>query len=586
MPKRLVDILIEQGKLTEENLHKAELHSRQNGTGLTESLMALGFVKEEDLTMALAKQLSVPYASWENNILNSEKDQNLNDIIDEKFARENNVLPLFMEENSIAIAMIDPSNVLLLDNLKMMTGLEIQPFIAPKSQLLAALDRFYSKKDQLSEVVSEKVDDLTVDTDTAESDAALENLGSAEGKLDLDKESAIGGAGSHYVRMVNAILRQAMSERVSDIHLELFDERVSLRFRIDGSLYEKTPPPRESVSAIISRIKILSRLDIAEKRLPQDGSFAVKFHNRTIELRVSVCPTVFGEKLVLRILDKGTGELNIDKLGFEPRQKKDFLEACAMPHGLIFLTGPTGSGKTTTLNAVLTTIKTPELNYMTLEDPVEYKLAGISQVQVKPQIGLTFAAGLRSFLRQDPDVILVGEVRDSETAESCLKAAMTGHLVLSTLHTNEAIGAIPRMIDMGVEPFLLASSLALVAAQRLVRVLCPYCKTPYLPSKDEMDLISKEVMLPESDKQSWTFFKPVGCPRCNGIGYKGRKAIYEVFKINEETRNTIYKTKDLIELRKAATSTGAWNLRASAWRKAVRGITSIDEVMQVTMSEE
>lgn len=583
MPKKLVDILIEQGKLTKENLEKAELHSKQNDSTITDSLLALGFVKEEDITIAISKQISVPYASWENNILNSEKDQNLSDIIDEKFARENLVLPLFMEEDSIAVAMIDPSNVLLLDNLKMMTGLEIQPFIAPKSQLLAALDRFYSKKDQLSEVVSEKVNELT--SDTEDNDASLESIGSAEGKLDLDKENAT-GAGSHYVRMVNAILRQAMSERASDIHLELFDERVSLRFRIDGSLYEKTPPPRESVAAIISRIKILSRLDIAEKRLPQDGSFAVKFHNRTIELRVSVCPTVFGEKLVLRILDKGTGELNIDKLGFEPRQKKDFLEACAMPHGLIFLTGPTGSGKTTTLNAVLTTIKTSELNYMTLEDPVEYKLAGISQVQVKPQIGLTFAAGLRSFLRQDPDVILVGEVRDSETAESCLKAAMTGHLVLSTLHTNEAIGAIPRMIDMGVEPFLLASSLALVAAQRLVRVLCPYCKTPYIPNQEEMNLISKESMLPESDKQSWTFFKPVGCPRCNGIGYKGRKAIYEVFKINDEIRNTIYKTKDLIELRKAATSSGAWNLRASAWRKAVRGITSIDEVMQVTMSEE
>ena len=583
MPKKLVDILIEQGKLTEENLHKAELHSRQNDISLNESLLALGFVKEEDLTIAASKQLSVPYASWENGILNSEKDQNLSDIIDEKFARENLVLPLFMEEDSIAVAMAEPSNVLLLDNLKMMTGLEIQPFIAPKSQLFAALDRFYSKKDQLSDVVAEKESAIT---DTGESDADLDKIGTAGDKLDLDKETLVGGAGSHYVRMVNAILRQAMSERSSDIHLELFDERVSLRFRIDGSLYERTPPPREAVAAIISRIKILSRLDIAEKRLPQDGSFAVKFHNRTIELRVSVCPTVFGEKLVLRILDKGAGELNIDKLGFEPRQKRDFLEACAMPHGLIFLTGPTGSGKTTTLNAVLTTIKTPELNYMTLEDPVEYKLAGISQVQVKPQIGLTFAAGLRSFLRQDPDVILVGEVRDSETAESCLKAAMTGHLVLSTLHTNDAIGAIPRMIDMGVEPFLLASSLALVAAQRLVRVLCPYCKTPYIPSKEEFDLVCKESMLPESDRQTWTFFKPVGCPRCNDIGYQGRKAIYEVFKINDATRNTIYKTKDLIELRKASVSTGAWNLRASAWRKAVRGVTSIEEVMAVTMSEE
>jgi type II secretory ATPase GspE/PulE/Tfp pilus assembly ATPase PilB-like protein len=351
-------------------------------------------------------------------------------------------------------------------------------------------------------------------------------------------------------------------------------------------LYERTSPPKEGVAAIISRIKILSRLDIAEKRLPQDGSFAVKFHNRTIELRVSVCPTVFGEKLVLRILDKGIGDLNIDKLGFEPKQKRDFLEASALPHGLIFLTGPTGSGKTTTLNAVLSTIKTPELNYMTLEDPVEYKLSGISQVQVKPQIGLTFAAGLRSFLRQDPDVILVGEVRDSETAESCLKAALTGHLVLSTLHTNDAIGAVPRIIDMGVEPFLLASSLALVAAQRLVRILCPYCKMPYVPELGIVTRVLKESGLPERDKITWTFFKPVGCPKCSGTGYFGRKAIYEVFKINEDMRNTIYKTKDLIELKRSAATTGAWNLRASAWRKAVKGLTSVEEVLQVTTSEE
>jgi type II secretory ATPase GspE/PulE/Tfp pilus assembly ATPase PilB-like protein len=382
------------------------------------------------------------------------------------------------------------------------------------------------------------------------------------------------------------MLRQAMSERVSDIHLELFDERVSLRFRIDGSLYERTSPKKEDVSAIISRIKILSKLDIAEKRLPQDGSFAVKFHNRIIELRISVCPTVFGEKLVMRILDKGYGDLNIDKLGFEPKQKKDFLEAAALPHGLIFLTGPTGSGKTTTLNAVLSTIKTPELNYMTLEDPVEYKLAGISQVQVKPQIGFTFASGLRSFLRQDPDVILVGEVRDNETAEACLKAALTGHLVLSTLHTNEAIGAVPRLIDMGTEPFLLASSLICVAAQRLIRVLCPYCKVPYVPDNTVVEQALKESLLPVRDKSIWTFFKSTGCPKCSGTGYQGRKAIYEVFKINEQMRNTIYKTNDLIELKKAALSTGAWPLRASAWRKAVRGITSVEEVLAVTTAEE
>ena len=583
MAKKLTDILKEQGKLNEEGLAKATLHSNQTGMSVQDSLVTLGIVKEEDITIAISKQLAVPYASKENGVLVPEKDQNLASIISEKFARENLILPLFAEDGSLAVAMNDPSNVFLLDNLKMMTGMSIQPFIASKSQLFLALDNFYTKKNILEEVISEKEDDSAAAP--LDSQENLDDLTNADGKIDLDKESAT-GPGSHYVKMVNVILRQAMSERVSDIHLEIFDERVSLRFRIDGSLYERTSPPKEAVNAIISRIKILSKLDIAEKRLPQDGSFAVKYHNRTVEFRVSVCPTVFGEKLVIRILDKGTSDLNVDKLGFEPRQKKDFLEAAAMPHGLIFLTGPTGSGKTTTLNAVLSTIKTPELNFMTLEDPVEYKLDGISQVQVKSQIGLTFAAGLRSFLRQDPDVILVGEVRDSETAEACLKAAMTGHLVLSTLHTNEAIGAIPRLTDMGIEPFLLASSLALVAAQRLIRVLCPYCKVPYLPTPDVLDQIAKESKLPERERSTWTFFKAAGCPKCAGTGYKGRRAIYEVFKINEVMRNTIYKTKDLIELRNAAMATGAWNLRASGWRKAVRGITSVEEVLSVTTADE
>ena len=578
MAKQLSEILVEQGTLNEEQVKRAMLFSKQNNVTFAEAVIKFGFASEEKVTMALSKHFAVPYASKENGILVPEKEQNLQDIIPEKFARENMIIPLFVEDDSLAVAVLDPTNVFLLENIKMMSGKQVQPFLASKSQLLNVIDSFYSNKNLLEEVMSEAAKPQ-VEVNDEESDDDVD----VSGFLDLDKVSP---NSSQYVKQVNAILRQAITERTSDIHLELFDARVSLRFRIDGSLYERTAPAKESVNAIISRIKILSKLDIAEKRLPQDGSFTIRYQNRSIEVRVSVCPTVYGEKLVLRILDKGTSEMNVDKLGFEPSQKKAFLEAANLPHGLIFLTGPTGSGKSTTLNAVLTTIRTPELNFMTLEDPVEYKLAGISQVQVKPAIGLTFAAGLRSFLRQDPDVILVGEVRDNETAEACLKAALTGHLVLSTLHTNEALGAVPRLIDMGMEPFLLASSLALVAAQRLVRILCPYCKVPHILDQSTMQRIIKEGHLNPRDQNSWTFFKAVGCPKCFGTGFMGRRAIYEVYRMTEEMRNIIYKTQDLVELKRAAERSGALNLRANGWHKVIRGQTTVDEILSITTSDE
>lgn len=578
MAKQLSEILVEQGTLNEEQVKRAMLFSKQNNVTFAEAVIKFGFASEEKVTAALSKHFAVPYASKENGILVPEKEQNLQEIIPEKFARENMVIPLFVEDDSLAVAVLDPTNVFLLENIKMMSGKQVQPFLASKSQLLNVIDNFYSNKNLLEEVMSEAAKpQVEVADDDSDDDVDV------SGFLDLDKVSP---NASQYVKQVNAILRQAITERTSDIHLELFDARVSLRFRIDGSLYERTAPAKESVNAIISRIKILSKLDIAEKRLPQDGSFTIRYQNRSIEVRVSVCPTVYGEKLVLRILDKGTSEMNVDKLGFEPDQKKAFLDAANLPHGLIFLTGPTGSGKSTTLNAVLTTIRTPELNFMTLEDPVEYKLAGISQVQVKPAIGLTFAAGLRSFLRQDPDVILVGEVRDNETAEACLKAALTGHLVLSTLHTNEALGAVPRLIDMGMEPFLLASSLALVAAQRLVRILCPYCKVPHIPDPATLQRIIKEGHLNPKDQNSWTFFKSVGCPKCFGTGFMGRRAIYEVYRMTEEMRNIIYKTQDLVELKRAAERSGSLNLRANGWHKVIRGQTTVDEILSITTSDE
>jgi type IV pilus assembly protein PilB len=577
----LGEILIESKVITHEQLERGLKYQQQNSCLIGEALIKLNYATEEQVAMALSKQLAIPYASKENQILNPEKGQGLEKLIPEKFARENYVVPLFIENNVLAVAMTDPTNIFLLDNIKVITGRDVQPFISTKSQLLKVLDSFYQEQ---SDLIGKVIDsDAKKTAGKEESDA---DFLTPDGKLDLDKVIVGESKGAHTIKLVNAILKQAITERASDIHLEKFDENVSLRFRIDGVLQERTTPSSDVVENLIARVKILSKLDVAERRLPQDGSFSIKYQNRIIEIRVAICPTVFGEKLVMRLMDKGNVELNLDKLGFEPKQKEDFLKAAKAPHGLILLTGPTGSGKTTTLSAVLNTIKSPELNFMTLEDPVEIKMEGISQVQIRTNIGLTFAAGLRSFLRMDPDVILVGEIRDNETAEACIKAAMTGHLVLSTLHTNNALEAIPRLIDMEIEPYLLSSTLLLTAAQRLVRVLCPYCKVPYKPSSEEIDLFMKQANInPLPDPSKLVFYKPKGCPKCFDVGYKGRKAIYEVYFINDEIKSIINKDADIFKIRDIARKQGTWDLRASGWKKVMDGITSVEEMMSITMSE-
>jgi type IV pilus assembly protein PilB len=571
--------MIQAGWIDEDKLNKALKLQQQQPCLIGEALVKLHYATEEQVAQALAKQLGIPFASRENQILNPEKGQGLDKAIPEKFARDNAVIPLFIENNVLAAAMTDPTNIMMLDNIKLVSGMDIQPFISTKAQILKVIDSFYQGQTDLID----RVLDRAGESKGGSSDS---DVITADGKLDLDKVIIGESRGAQSIKLVNAIMKQAISERTSDIHLEKFDEKVSLRLRIDGVLYERSAPPTDLVEAMISRVKILSKLDISERRLPQDGSFSIKYQNRTIEIRVSVCPTVFGEKLVMRILDKGSVELNINIIGFEPRQREDFLKAASAPNGLIFLTGPTGSGKTTTLNAVLNTIKSPELNIMTLEDPVEIKMEGISQVQIKPQIGLTFASGLRSFLRQDPDVILVGEVRDNETAEACLKAAMTGHLVLSTLHTNTALEAVPRLLDMGIERYLLASTLLCLAAQRLIRQLCPDCKAPYRPPQSEIDQFMAESMMdPPPDPSKLTFYKAVGCPKCFNMGYKGRKAIYEVYFNTEEMKRIIYKDADVQRIAVEAAKGGAWNLRASGWRKVLAGVTSVEEMLSVTVTE-
>ncbi|PCI36635.1 MAG: type II secretion system protein GspE [Elusimicrobia bacterium] len=574
---KLGDILIQAQVVTLEQLDAAQKMAQSSNVRLGEAIAKLGFATEEAIAIAVSKLLGVPYASRENKILKPEKNQDLDKLIDENFARENVLLPLFVDEGILAIALAEPDNVLIMENLKLMTGFEPQPFISTKAQIMKAIDEFYGNSGSFIDTVMEQAD--------PDDDADSPDIDVSGARLDLDKVTAA-AKGVKVVSYVNAILKQAIAERCSDIHIECYDERVVLRFRIHGTLYEKTPPSKEQFNGVVSRIKILSKLDIAEKRLPQDGSFSFQLQNRVIDMRVSICPTVFGEKVVMRVLDKGAVQLKMENLKFEPRQHKDFMKAAESPHGLIFLTGPTGSGKTTTLYTVLNTIKSPELNFMTAEDPVEFKLEGINQVQMQSKIGLTFASALRSFLRQDPDVILVGEVRDQETAETCLRAALTGHLVLSTLHTNSALEAIIRLGDMGIEPFMLGSSLRLIAAQRLSKTLCTACKTGYKPPQKEIDMCMKECMLnPLPDANQLTFYKEVGCDKCTQTGFTGRTPLYEIYYITPALRNGIYKQKDILELQEIVKSEGMWNMRASGWRKVIEGVTTTGEILSITMGE-
>ncbi|MEF3280170.1 MAG: Flp pilus assembly complex ATPase component TadA [Elusimicrobiota bacterium] len=576
--KKLGEILISHKVINEEQLNKALKYQEQNRCLIGEALVKLGYATEEQVAVALSKQLGIPYASISNQILKPERGQDIEKLIPEKFARENKIVPLFVEGGIIAIAMADPTDLILIDNIRAMTGMEVQTFISTKDQILKVIDSFYQMETQLI--------DQVIESKGSKEDSSEVDVLTPEGKLDLDKVIISQSSGAQAIKMVNAMLKQAIAERTSDIHLEKYDEKVSLRFRIDGVLHERTSPPKELFDNIIARIKILSKLNIAERRLPQDGSFSIKYQNRTIEVRVATCPTVFGEKCVMRLLDKGGVELDLDSLGLEPKQKEDFLKAANSPHGLIFITGPTGSGKTTTLAALLLTIRTPEMNFLTLEDPVEVKINGMSQVQVKPEIGLTFAAGLRSFLRMDPDVILVGETRDNETAEACLQAAMTGHLVLSTLHTNSALEAIPRLLNMGVESYLLASTLLLTAAQRLVRRLCPDCKQPYKPTQEELEIFAKQSLLnPLPDLNKLIFYKPRGCPKCFNIGYKGRVAIYETYFLTEEIKKLINDDPDIMKIKEIAKKQGTLDLRASGWRKVLSGMTSVEEMFATTMVE-
>ncbi|MDD2688764.1 MAG: ATPase, T2SS/T4P/T4SS family [Candidatus Omnitrophica bacterium] len=562
---RLGELLVKEGLISESQLEKAVSVQRQEGGRMGEVLVKLGMVKEEQMVAVLSKQLNIPYFSLGTGMLKPIVGQELEKLITQDFALRNSLLPLSRTLQSLTVAMSDPLDFILIDNLKKLTGCDINPVIATKSDITKSIEEFYGKSAMLKEAVDASYD-LTADTLPFETEGADE-------ELSLDKLVARAEE-APVVKLVNLIIRQAINERASDIHIEPFRERISLRYRIDGKLYEIPPPARHLHLPIVSRIKILAKLDIAEKRLPQDGAIMVKIDERPIDIRLSIIPTIYGEKAVLRILDRGNVVLDLGRMGFDAKELKLIRETTIKPYGLVFLTGPTGSGKTTTLYAILNEIKNPTKNIITIEDPVEYKLEGINQVQVKPEIGLTFASALRSFLRQDPDIMLVGEVRDLETAQICIRSALTGHLVLSTLHTNDAPQAVSRLLDIGIESYMVAPSLLMVIAQRLVRKLCPDCKEAYEPTPEEIKNIKINAEL---------IYKPKGCQKCANIGYKGRACVGEVMVVDQEIKDLINQRASFQKIREVARAHGMQTLYDSAIKKVEEGTTSLEEALSVTL---
>lgn len=560
---RLGELLIKEGLLNVNQLEKAIAAQRKEGGRLGEVLVKLGLIEEGQMIQALGKQLGIPYFSLGTGMLRPAPDQGLEKAVSEDFALKNAVLPLSRTLRSLTVAMADPLDFILIDNLKKLTGCGINPVIATRPDILKAVEEFY-KKHYTGEEPIEPIIEKEGEGEPGEQELSLDKL------IARTEEAPV-------IKLVDLFIRQAVDERASDIHIEPFKDRLSLRYRIDGKLYEIPPPAKHLQLPIVSRIKILAKLDIAEKRLPQDGAIMVRFEDRQIDLRVSTIPTIYGEKVVMRILDKGKVVLDLGQLGFEQKQLEQMRKAMRAPYGLILLTGPTGSGKTTTLYAMLNELKGPSRNIVTIEDPVEYKMDGINQVQIKPEIGLTFAAALRSFLRQDPDIMLVGEVRDLETAEICIRSALTGHLVLSTLHTNDAPSAVTRLVDIGIQPYMITPSLLCVVAQRLIRKLCPDCKEAYEPTVEQMGSLKLKAEL---------IYRPKGCAKCNQIGYKGRLSISEVMLVNDQIRELVNQRASSQKVGEAARASGMQTLAESALKKVEAGITSLEEAVSVTLAAE
>jgi type IV pilus assembly protein PilB len=564
-------MLVTSGKISKEELEQALASQQKEGGRLGTHLVKLGLLGDEELVEFLSQRYGVPAI----NLSEVEIDDTIIKIIPPDVARKYTILPVSKAGARLTIAMVDPTNVFAMDDIKFMTGYNVEPVVTSESALRESIDKYYGSTHSIE---LKKVMEDIADVDDAGDLEVLEE----DEDLDLE-ELEQQSEEAPVVRLVNIILTDAIKRGASDIHIQPYEKEYRVRYRIDGILYEMMRPPLKLKEAITSRVKIMAKLDIAEKRLPQDGRIKIKtkLGNKVKDLdyRVSVIPAIFGEKIVLRLLDKDNLMLDMTKLGFEEEPLRRFEQAIFRPYGMVLVTGPTGSGKTNTLYSALSRINTPETNIMTAEDPVEFNLTGINQVQMKEQIGLNFAATLRSFLRQDPNIILVGEIRDFETAEVAIKAAMTGHLVLSTLHTNDAPSSINRMMNMGIEPFLVASSTNLVVAQRLVRRICASCKEPYeVPHQALLN-----IGFAKDELKSLQLFRGRGCDTCSGTGYKGRVGLYEVMEIDDEVKELILSGGSAYELREKAVENGMVTLRGSGLQKIRNGVTSIDEVMRETV---
>lgn len=572
MSSRLGEILVKESLISKEQLQKALEHQKSNGGRLGAALVKLGMVTDDEVTAVLSRQYGVPSI----NLKYYEVDPQVTKLIPQETAVRYQIVPLSRVGSTLTIAMTDPTNVFAMDDIKFMTGFNVEPVVASESAIAEAIHKFYGEAasvQELDKVMKDLAGADAGDVELSASDEAEMDLASLEKAAD---EAPI-------IKLVNLILTDSLKRGASDIHVEPYEKEYRVRFRVDGILQNVMAPPLKLRDAITSRIKIMAKLDISEKRLPQDGRIMIKFNKdgrkKELDFRVSTVPTLFGEKIVMRLLDKENLRLDMTKLGFESDSLNKFEKAILKPYGMVLVTGPTGSGKTNTLYSSIARLNTQDTNIMTAEDPVEFQLPGINQVQMKEQIGLNFAAALRAFLRQDPNIILVGEIRDFETAEIAVKAALTGHLVLSTLHTNDAPSTISRLMNMGIEPFLVATSVHLICAQRLVRRICTGCKSE--ANVPEQALLDAGYTREEAKTARIMHGK--GCQVCNNSGYKGRVGLYEVMEITDELRELILVGASALELKKKAIEGGMVTLRRSGLTKAMAGLTTLEEVARETV---